>query len=261
MSGRLQQAFSTLKAAKRQALVIYMTAGDPTVALCVAAAKAAVAAGADILEVGIPFSDPVADGPVIAQAMSRVLKTGGGFRQSLEVIRQIRAAVPVPLIAFGYANPLLWDGLDASCAALKAAGADGLLVVDIPAEEAGPMRAAVAKAGLDWVPLLAPTTGEERVRHIAKHGTGFLYMVSMTGVTGGELKDLDRLTPLIAAARSASTVPLCVGFGVRDRASAARVAKLADGVVVGSAVVARLAAAGPEGVGALVAELRAGVDD
>lgn len=259
--GRLQQAFAALGAAKRKALVIYLTAGDPSVHQSVAAAKAAVEAGADVLEVGIPFSDPVADGPVIAQAMSRALKAGGGFRQSLEVIREIRAAVAVPLVAFGYANPLLWGGLEANCAALKVAGADGLLVVDVPAEEAGSMRSAVSKAGLDWVPLLAPTTGEERVRRIAVHGTGFLYMVSMTGVTGGALDDLAPLKPLIAAARSASSVPLCVGFGVRDRASAAKAAAVADGVVVGSAVVAALAAKGPQAVGALVAELRAGVDD
>jgi len=257
---RLQQTFTRLHAAKRKALVIYLTAGDPDVQGSIDAARAAVETGADVLEIGIPFSDPVADGPVIQAAMLRSLQGGGGFKQTLEVVRGVRAAVnSTPIVAFGYLNPLLWDGLEASCTALKEAGADGLLVVDVPAEEAEPIRAAAQKAGLDWVPLLAPTTGTERARTIAETGTGFIYMVSMTGVTGGALNDVTRLMPLVEAAREASRLPVCLGFGVRDRASAARAAHVADGVVVGSAVVAEVKK-GAQQVAALVRELRAGVD-
>jgi tryptophan synthase alpha chain len=205
MSRRIAKTFAALRQAKRRALVIYLTAGDPDVETTVAAAQAAVQSGADILELGIPFSDPVADGPVIARAMLRALKNGGGYAQSLKVIEQVRAVVDVPIIAFGYANPLLWDGLAASCTALSAAGADGLLVVDVPSEEAGPWRAAAAAANLDWVPLLAPTTGAQRIAMIAAQGTGFLYMVSMVGVTGGALQDVARLQPLIAAARASAS--------------------------------------------------------
>lgn len=260
---RLEQTFKGLRAAKRKALVIYLTAGDPDVQGTVDAAQAAVQAGADILEMGIPFSDPVADGPVIQQAMLRSLKNGGGFKQSLLVIAKVRAVVPVPIVAFGYLNPLLWDGLEASCKALKEAGADGLLVVDVPAEEAQPVTRAASAADLDYVPLLAPTSGQDRAKAIAKSGSGFVYMVSMTGVTGGALNDVTRLIPLIDTARQASSLPVCLGFGVRDRASANRAAHVADGVVVGSAVVAAMQQAGGtagERVGRLVAELRAGVD-
>jgi tryptophan synthase alpha chain len=263
---RIASTFSRLRETQKKALVIYLTAGDPDVPGCVAAAVAAVRAGADILEIGVPFSDPVADGPVIQRAMLRSLRGGGGIKQTLDVIRKVRAACPeVPIVAFGYVNPLLWDGLEASCAALRGAGADGLLVVDVPSEEAGGLRQAVAGAGLAWVPLITPTTGAERAARIAATATGFVYMVSMTGVTGGALSDVGRLAPLVEAAHRGGGVPVCMGFGVRDRQSAARAAAVADGVVVGSAVVAALEAGtdggrGAADVGKLVGELRGGVD-
>ena len=257
---RLTDTFARLRQEKRKALVVYLTAGDPDVAGSVAAALAAVQAGADILEIGIPFSDPMADGVVIQRAMLRSLAAGGGFGQTLEVIRQVRQACSVPIVAFGYINPLLWGGIDASCKQLAAAGADGMLVVDVPAEESAELEAAVAGAGLAWVPLVAPTTGAQRIHSVAKGATGFVYMVSMTAVTGGELTDVNTLKPLIAAVHGVTSVPVCLGFGIRDRASASRAAQVADGVVVGSAVVAGLEAHGVNEVSRIVGELRTGVD-
>ncbi len=262
---RIDETFARLHAAGKKALVIYLTAGDPSVETSVAAAEAAVAAGADILEIGIPFSDPVADGPVIQRAMLRALAHGGGLNQALQVIRAIRATTQTPIVAFGYANPFLHNGVDRVCQALHEAGADGLLVVDVPLEESAPWRDAARAAKLAWVPLMAPTTGLERVQAIAGSGTGFLYLVSMTAVTGGALKQVHSLAPIVAAARRASGVPLCIGFGVRDGATAKQAAEHADGVVVGSAIVARLEAgeadqSGPGRVGELVRELRAAID-
>lgn len=262
---RLAQTFERLRQDRRKALVVYLTAGDPDLQGSVQAARAAIAAGADILEIGVPFSDPVADGPVIQRAMLRALQAGGGFDQALEVMRQVRAESAVPIIAFGYANPLLWTGFRDSCKRLAAAGADGLLVVDVPTEESQDLEAAVADAGMAWVPLVAPTTGIARITTVAARATGFVYMVSMTAVTGGDLTDVTRLEPLIAAVRRATPFPVCLGFGVRDRASAARAAQVADGVVVGSAIVACLEAGAAHGDGAarvtaIVRELRAGVD-
>ena len=262
---RLQPTFARLRRDGRRALAIYITAGDPDLETSVAAAVAAAQAGADILEIGIPFSDPVADGPVIQRAMNRALAGGGGYEQSLELLRRVRAQTEVPLVVFGYVNPLLWEGIDSSCARVAQAGADGVLVVDVPVEEAAPFRAAAQQNGLDWVSLAAPTTGSERAQAIARCATGFLYLVAMTGVTGGELSDVSRLPPLVASMRQVTDIPICVGFGVRDQQSAAQAAAVADGVVVGSAVVAAIEEADTAGdaaarVGAFVAGLRAGVD-
>ena len=262
---RIDDTFARLQNGGKKALVIYLTAGDPGVETSVAAAQAAVEAGADILEIGIPFSDPVADGPVIQRAMLRALDHGGGLNQALQVIRAIRATTQVPMVAFGYANPFIHNGVDRVCQALHDAGADGLLVVDVPLEESAPWRDAAKAAKLAWVPLMAPTTGLDRVQAIASSGSGFLYLVSMTAVTGGALQQVQSLKPIVAAARQASKVPLCIGFGVRDGATARQAAQQADGVVVGSAIVAQLEAgeadqSGPGRVGALVRELRAALD-
>lgn len=261
-NSRLQKAFS----ASKKSLVAYLTAGDPSVDECVAAARAAVDNGVDVLEIGVPFSDPVADGPVIQRAMLRALDNGGGFIQALQIVERIRSFSQVPIVLFGYANPLFWEGLDAACCKMKQAGVDGLLVVDVPGEEAGPMRNAAAQAGLDWVALVAPTTGIERAAKLAQEATGFVYVISMTGVTGGALVDTKRIEPVIAAVRQAATIPVCVGFGVRDRASAQAVAKVADGVVVGSAIVAALEAGQQDGTSAqrvanCIKELRTAIDE
>jgi tryptophan synthase alpha chain len=256
---RLEESFAQLKAKGQKALVVYLTAGDPTLDESVGAALAAVRGGADILEIGVPFSDPIADGAVIQRAMGRALVGGGGFTGALEVVRRVRQSTAVPIVLFGYLNPILWKGAAASCAEAASAGADGLLVVDSPPEESAELLQTARTHGLSWVSLIAPTTGSERAARIAKDATGFLYLVSMTGVTGGALADPRRLGPLVAELRRACDLPVCIGFGIRDAESARAAAGVADGVVVGSAIVAALEKGGPKAVERLVAELRLGI--
>jgi tryptophan synthase alpha chain len=263
--GRLKDTFARLQSQQRKALVVYLTAGDPDANTTVQAALKAVESGADVLEIGVPFSDPVADGPVIQRAMERSLAHGGGFEQALTVVQQIRAQCSVPMVVFGYANPLFYQGVEKACERLQEAGADGLLVVDIPYEEAGDLRKAALHHGLDWVALVAPTSGVERAKAIAASATGFVYMVSMTGVTGGSVGSLEPVKPLLAAMASVTSVPVCIGFGVRDKDSALRVASVCQGVVVGSAVVAALQKCQENSsdyapVAHLIQQLRAGVD-
>ncbi|MEL6544996.1 MAG: tryptophan synthase subunit alpha [Myxococcota bacterium] len=260
--GRIQTTFEMLARDKRKALVAYLTAGDPDEQGSIDAALAVIDAGADVLEVGVPFSDPTADGPVIQRAMHRSLKAGGGFETSMRVVEAVRKARPqTPLVAFGYLNPLLAGGLDRTTSRAAAAGVDALLVVDAPHEECAPIAAAAAERGIDWVSLVAPTSGVNRAQTLAAEATGFVYVISMTGVTGSEFAGVDRVAPLISAIRDSSTAPVCVGFGVRDRESASAAARIADGVVVGSALVAKVESGAPlSELSALVAELRAGVD-
>ncbi len=263
---RLGDTFSKLKAEDRKALIIYMTACDPDLDTAVAAAKACIDGGADVLEVGVPFSDPLADGPVIQRAMNRALEGGANFKTSLELVRQVRDYNgDIPIVLFGYSNPFLWPGFENSCDLAKEAGADGFLVVDLPPEEAGDCRKAVRERDMDWISLIAPSSGDERAKSIASQATGFLYMISMLGVTGGALQSTAGAEAMIKAARTVSGLPCCLGFGVRDEKSAEAAAKIADGVVVGSAVVQELEAGmesgdGPERVLNLVRKLRSGVD-
>ncbi len=262
---RIGQCFESLRAENKKALVIYLTAGDPDFENSFEAAKAAIEGGADILEVGVPFSDPVADGPVIQEAMGRALSAGGGLSQSLELVRRVREISDLPVVLFGYFNPLLYWGFDQTLEKVADAGVDGLLVVDLPPEEAGPYREQAAAKGLDWVSLAAPTSGQERVASIAEKATGFLYLISMTGVTGGDLEDTSAVEGMVKVANEASNIPTCIGFGVRDAASAARLGSIADGVVVGSEIVRALRRGMESNQGVLplkelVASLRAGLD-
>jgi len=263
---RLSATFSRLKEENRKALVIYMTACDPDLETAVAAAKACIDGGADILEVGVPFSDPLADGPVIQRAMIRALEGGATYERSVELVRQVRAYnSDVPIVLFGYSNPFLWPGFEKSCDMASEAGADGFLVVDLPPEEAGECRDAVHARDMDWISLIAPSSGDDRAKSIASQATGFLYMISMLGVTGGALQSTAGAEAMIKAAKSVSDLPCCLGFGVRDEKSAEAAARIADGVVVGSAVVKELEAGmehgdGPKRVLELVRRLRIGVD-
>lgn len=264
--GRLGDALGGLRRRNRKALVIYLTAGYPSLDLSRQAALAAVRAGADVLEIGVPFSDPVADGPVIQHAMQQALEAGSGFGPALKLIHELRAKVSVPMVLFGYLNPLLARGMAMSLQEVAASGADGLLVVDVPLEESGFWRTSAHEHGLDWVSLVAPTTGAQRARRIAEAATGFIYLVSMTAVTGGALSSLEHLRPIMGELRGATSLPVCIGFGVRDKETARRAAAIADGVVVGTAVVeaiTRGADAGDVGgaVGILVEELRRGIDE
>lgn len=242
-------------------LVVYLTAGDPDNDTALACADACIRAGADILEIGVPFSDPVADGPVIQQAMQRALTKGGGLRGALSLAAELRRRHPsVPLLLFGYANPLLARGFEDACRKMRLAGVDGVLMVDMPSEEAGDLQATATAEGIAWISLVAPTTGKERTQTIAAAAQGFLYAVSMTGVTGGAVQDLSAVERLATWVREVSAIPIMVGFGVRDAVSAERAARCADGVVVGSAVIRALEDGGPEAAAALVAEIRRGLD-
>lgn len=262
---RIKNTFDTLQSQNKKALVVYLTAGDPNLEDSVAAALAAIEAGADILEVGVPFSDPLADGPVIQRAMNRALEAGGGFEGALEVVRQVRSQSNVPIILFGYVNPLMWHGLEESCTKVADAGGDGLLVVDLPPEEADELKGLARERDLDWITLVAPTSGESRTEMLARSASGFVYVISMTGVTGAKLSQTDTVQKVVSMVKASTDVPACVGFGVRDRESARAVAEVADGVVVGSAIVKVLeenqGVEGAKAVAKLVAELRAGIDE
>jgi tryptophan synthase alpha chain len=236
-------------------LVIYVTCGDPSLDASVAIVRAAAEAGADVIELGMPFSDPSADGPAIQRAMARALDGGAGPRSALDVVRRVRAAgCAVPVILFGYYNPVFVVGVERFCAAAAAAGADGLLLVDLPVDELDEVVPAARAAGLEVVPLVAPTSSPERMAKVAALGAPFVYYVSMTGVTGAALRGIDELPRRIAEVRAAVRAPVAVGFGIATPDDARRVAASADAVVVGSAVV-RTIEAHPDDPATAVARL------
>lgn len=236
--GRISDAMVKAAGEDRAALIIYLCAGDPSLDATPALVRAAAEGGADIVEIGMPFSDPTADGPAIQKASERALAGGATLAGLLEVVRKVRAeGCDVPLLLFGYYNPILAMGEGALCERAAAAGIDGLLVVDLPLEEAGGLRAAASANGLDWVPLVAPTSGTERAEQIAMTATGFVYYVSMTGVTGSKATDLEAAASSAAELQGTTFKPVAVGFGIRAAEDAAVVAAKASGVVVGSAVV------------------------
>lgn len=247
---RLAGRFARARAEKRAALVVYLTADDPDGATSLRLMKAAVEAGADIIEIGIPWSDPSADGKAIQAAMHRALAKGGGLRRSLALCADLRAACPeAGLVLFGYANPLLIMGTDSFALKARDAGADGVLCVDYPPDADPVLRASLAREGLDYVPLLAPTSTEARVDAALSAAGSFVYYVSMTGITGTALADLkgprDKVEQI--RARGGGKIPVAVGFGIRTPQAARAVAEFADAVVVGSAaveIVERSAAAG-----------------
>lgn len=269
--GRIDDAFAKRAAEARKVLVTYQCVGDPDEAESVELAVACADAGADILELGCPFSDPTADGPAIARASQRALARGGGLDETLRVAKAVRARKPdVGIVLFGYYNPLFVRGEDAAVAAVASAGIDALLVVDLPSDEAGSLRAFASQRGVGLVPLVAPTTKEMRIGRIAavakQWPVPFVYYVSMTGVTGGAgaADVLADAATQAAKVREITGRPTVVGFGI-DSAERARVAGTgADGVVVGSAIVRRIEeektpAARVEAVRALVTSLRSAV--
>jgi len=235
--GRIQDAFDKANAQGRAALVIYLCAGDPSLEWTRELVLAATRGGADIIELGIPFSDPTADGPTIQQASARALASGTTLRGVLEAVRGIRSQSEVPILLFGYYNPILAFGEHRAAEEASVVGADGFLVVDLPPEEASDFRAALAERELDFVPLLAPTSNDDRIQQAAAAASSFIYYVSLTGVTGGQAVALDGVATRILELREKVSAKLAVGFGIRTAADVARVAVAADGVVVGSAVV------------------------
>ena len=263
---RLAPRLASLREAGRKALNTYITAGDPTPDATVPAMHALVGGGADMIELGVPFSDPEADGPAIQAGSERALAKGTTLRDVLAMVAAFRGAdADTPVVLMGYLNVFLKMGYDAFAEAAREAGVDGVIVVNLPPEEAGEFKSRLAANGLDLVFLLAPTTTPERVRYIASHGSGFLYYVSYKGITGAEHLDAGAVGERLRAMRSdLGDLPVLVGFGIKDGASAAAVAPHADGVVVGSVLVQTMGATPsaetPQRLVVQVAELRAALD-
>lgn len=233
----IDTVFRRLRASGERGLVVYLTAGDPTPAASLRYFRAAADAGADILEVGVPFSDPTADGPTIEAASRRALSSGMNVRGALELVRKFRETHATPVVLFGYCNPFHRYGWPSLCEDAREAGVDGFLVVDLPFEESGEALPSMRKEGLDWIPLAAPTSGMARIRGIDRAGSGFLYLITVTGVTGVRRT----LPPEVAAwtreVASSTRLPVAVGFGISTPAMAAAATRHADAAVVGSACV------------------------
>lgn len=243
---RIAGRFAELKAASRKALVMFVTAGDPEPALTVPLLHALAESGADILEIGVPFSDPMADGPVIQRASERALARGVSLGDVLAMTRAFRAKDgDTPIVLMGYANPIEAMGVDKFVAAAKAAGVDGLIVVDYPPEECGPFVELCGKARIDCIFLLAPTSTDARIREVARAGSGFVYYVSLRGVTGAGHLDADEVLARLPKIRAATRLPLAVGFGIRDAESARRISRGADAVVIASSLIQELEAVPP----------------
>lgn len=264
---RIDACFAALRASGRKALIPFVTAGDPSLDATVPVMHALVDAGADILELGVPFSDPMADGPTIQRSSERALARGAGMAWVLDAVRAFRATdATTPVVLMGYLNPVDIRGPAAFAAQAREAGVDGVLLVDLPPEEAGEYRAAFDAQGLALILLASPTTDAARIETLCAQAQGYLYYVSFAGVTGAS----DRLDPTQASARlrtlrQASRAPVVAGFGIRDAAGAAAMAADADGVVVGSALVAEIADAADPGEAArraraFLAPLRAALD-
>jgi tryptophan synthase alpha chain len=237
-AGRLAATFAALRAREERALIPYFTAGDPSLALTRRLVIEAARRGADIIELGVPFSDPLADGPVIQRATQRALLQGGvTLPRVLELARELRGETPVPLVFLTYYNPILAFGLKAFCGTAVECGVDGAIVADLPPEESGPLRAEAQAAGLDLIHLVAPTSTPERMRKIAQASSGFLYMVSLLGVTGARTQLPAELQQHLRVLRGITTKPICVGFGIGTPEQAASAGEAADGVIVGSAIV------------------------
>jgi tryptophan synthase alpha chain len=235
---RIAQTFAQAQAAGRKLLIPYITAGDPNPRATVPLMQALVAAGADILELGVPFSDPMADGPVIQAACERALAQGVSLRGILEMVREFRRQdTRTPVVLMGYLNPIEAMGYAEFAAAAQAAGVDGVLVVDLMPEESEILLPLLRAQGLDSIYLVAPTTTEARMDEIARLASGYLYYVSFKGVTGANRLDVAEVAGKLEQLRRHTRLPVAVGFGIRDAESAARVGAVADAVVVGSALV------------------------
>jgi|SRR5580658_3578368 tryptophan synthase alpha chain len=237
MTTRITTRLNKLRESGEMGLVPYLTAGDPSLAATESFVLALADAGADVIELGVPFSDPVADGPTIQRAIERSLAACTTLRGVLDLVRSLRAKTEVPLMLFSYYNPVLQMGLDRFAQEAAAAGADGALITDLTPEEAGEYRAAMSKYALDTIFLAAPTSTDERLARIAEVSSGFLYVISRTGVTGAKDKLPDDLPALIRRARRATRLPIAVGFGVSLPGHVSMLGGLADAAVVGSALV------------------------
>jgi tryptophan synthase alpha chain len=238
MTGRIDRRFAALRKEGRAALVTFTMAGDPDYATSVAILKALPKAGADVIELGMPFTDPMADGPAIQAAGLRALKAGQTLTKTLAAVRDFRAGDDAtPVVLMGYYNPVYIYGVDRFLADAKAAGVDGLIVVDLPPEEDSELCLPAMKAGLNFIRLATPTTDDKRLPAVLTNTSGFVYYVSITGITGAAAPDTGKVASAVARIKRHTELPVCVGFGVRTPAHARAIAEGADGVVVGSALV------------------------
>ena len=257
---RIATTFSALKAQNKTGLVTFITAGDPAPELTVPLMHALVAGGADVLELGVPFSDPMAEGPVIQRACERALVFGVGLKDVLGYVRTFRETnQTTPVVLMGYANPVERMGTTAFIAASKAAGADGAIIVDYPPEECEEFADAMRAAELDLIFLLAPTSTPERIAQVARFGSGFSYYVSLKGVTGAGNIDTAQVAERLAAIRQHVKLPIGVGFGIRDAATARAVAEVADAVVIGSRLLQEIDNAPQGGEAEAVRSFTAGI--
>jgi len=241
MTARIDQTFADLKAQGKSAFVAYVMAGDPDYETSLEIVRGLPAAGVDLIELGLPFTDPMADGPSIQLAGQRALAAGQTVAKTLDMVRAFRAGDDrTPIVLMGYYNPIYSMGVDAFLVAAKEAGVDGLIVVDLPPEEDDELCLPANAAGLNFIRLATPTTDEKRLPAVLKNTSGFVYYVSITGITGAAAAQAAAVAPEVARIKASTSLPICVGFGVRTPDNAAAIARVADGVVVGSAIVDRI---------------------
>lgn len=242
MRSRLDRTFAQLREKGEKALIAYVMAGDPSLKDTEQLVLGLEQAGADIIELGVPFSDPIADGPVIQQAAERALRSGTSVRTILSMVTRLRAKTQIPLVLMAYYNNIHAFGPERFCQEAAQAGVDGLIIPDMPPDEVGPLKGPASSAGLPLIFLLAPTSTEERRTFVARQSQGFVYYVSLTGITGAKLVNLEDVRKNVEKIRKVTRVPVAVGFGVATPEDAANVAAIADGVIVGSAIVKLIAA-------------------
>ncbi len=270
MTTRIDTKFAKLKAENRPALVTYFMGGDPDYAASLDIMKALPKAGADVIELGMPFSDPMADGPAIQQAGMRALKNGQTLAKTLQLAREFRVDDDVtPIVMMGYYNPIFIYGVDRFLVDAKASGIDGLIVVDLPPEMDDELCIPAIAAGVNFIRLATPTTDEKRLPTVLKNTSGFVYYVSMTGITGSAMADTSKVNEAVRRIKSHTDLPICVGFGVKTAEQVRQIGATADGVVVGSAIVSAVAsvlapdgttiASPAEAVATLVTGLAAGI--
>ncbi len=262
---RIAATFDRLRAQHRAALVPFVTAGDPSPEDILDMLRALVGNGADVVELGVPFSDPMADGPTIQRSSERALRAGTGLAKILDAVGQYRREDDrTPIVLMGYANPIEHMGVAAFAARAGLAGVDGVLVVDYPPEESGPWAGALAAAGIDPIFLLSPTSSEARIDLVARLAKGYIYYVSLKGVTGAATIDTAEVERMLRRIRARTSLPVGVGFGIRDPQTARAIARFADAVVIGSRIVEEIERAEPGTAaacaGAVLAEFRAGID-
>lgn len=262
---RIQSTFAELKRTGRKALIPYVTAGDPSPAITPIMMHAMAEAGADVIELGVPFSDPMADGPVIQRAGERALRLGVGLATVLAMVSEFRKRnTTTPVVLMGYANPVEAMGTEKFISAAANAGVDGMIVVDYPPEESAAFAKLVRARGMDLIFLLAPTSTEERIAHVARLASGYIYYVSLKGITGASHLDLADVAANIRRIRAQSDLPVGVGFGIRDGATARGICDIADAAIIGTRIIQEVEAGAadkaPERVAAFLREVRAAMD-